>query len=76
MRQKRQKIYNYIFNQADKVVYISTYYYKRCMHTRNRYLVNNSGVCICYLTNSKGNTEYTANCAKQKGLKIISLAQS
>lgn len=41
--------YERIKAQADNVVYTSQEYTKGCMFKRNRYLVNNSSICICYL---------------------------
>ena len=69
-----KKIYNQILNRADKVVYTSKEYYDGCMQKRNRYLVDNSGVCVCYLTGSRSGTAYTADYAGQKGLRVINLA--
>ena len=43
-----KKTYNLIRHQADKVVYTSEHYHKGCMHVRNRHLVDNSSICICY----------------------------
>ena len=68
------KIYSHILNRADKAVYISEKYYSGCMHKRNRHLVDNSGICICYLKKSSGGTFYTVSCAKQKGLRILNVA--
>lgn len=59
-------IYEQIKAQADKVVYTSEEYTRGCMFKRNRHLVDNSSVCIAYLTESKGGTAYTVNYAKQK----------
>ena len=72
--EKDIKIYNQILQNADKVVYTSKYYYKGCMQKRNRHLIDNSQICICYLTDSKGGTAYTVDYAKQKRLQIINLA--
>lgn len=69
-------IYNYILNQADKVVYTSENYYPGCMHKRNRHLVNNSSHCICYLEKNTGGTAYTVNYAKEKGLTIYNVANN
>ena len=69
-----KKIYNHILESADKVVYLSEHYHKGCMHVRNQHLVNNSSICICYLTGKSGGTAYTVNYATRKGLKIINLA--
>ena len=70
------EIYNYILNQADKVVYTSENYYPGCMHKRNRHLVNNSSHCICYLEKNTGGTAYTVNYAKEKGLTIYNVANN
>ena len=65
--------YEAIREKADEIMYISMAYYSGCMHERNRYLVDNSSVCICYLTENKGGTAFTINYAKKKGLEIINL---
>ena len=44
------------------------------MQERNRRLADHSAVCICYLTNPKSGTAYTANYARQQGLRVINLA--
>ena len=56
--------YNRIMKAADKVVYTSQDYYNGCMHKRNRHLVDNSSLCICYLTERTGGTAYTIDLAK------------
>lgn len=66
--------YERIFKAADKVVYTSENYFSGCMHKRNRHLVNNSSLCICYLTEDNGGTFYTVNYAKQNGLSIVNIA--
>ena len=35
------------------------------------YLVDNSNVCVCYLTEDTGGTAYTVNYAIKSGLKVI-----
>ena len=40
--------YERIKAQADKVVYTAQQYTPGCMHKRNRHLVDNSSVCVCY----------------------------
>lgn len=67
-------LYEDIKRRADKVVYTSEKYTRGCMHKRNRHLADNSSVCVCYLTKESGGTFYTVNYAKQKGLKIIDIA--
>ena len=60
--------------QTDKVVYTAQQYTRGCMHKRNRHLVDNSSVCVCYLNKESGGTAYTVRYAKKKGLEIINLA--
>ena len=63
--------YERIKAQADQVVYTSQEYTRGCMFQRNRYLVDNSSVCICYLIKNSGGTAYTVNYANQQGLEVI-----
>lgn len=41
---------------------------------KNRHLVDNSSVCVAYLTRSGGGTAYTVEYAKKHGLKVINIA--
>lgn len=68
--------YERIKAQADKVVYTGQEYTRDCMHKRNRHLVDNSSVCICYLRKGSGGTAYTVGYAKKQGLKIINIADT
>ena len=70
-----KKRYAEIKQAADKVVYTSQNYSFGCMHKRNRHLVDNSSVCVCYLTEAKGGTFYTVNYAREKGLQVINVAE-
>lgn len=45
------------------------------MHRRNRHLVDNSGVCVCYLTRNSGGTAYTVNYAKKQGVNVFNIAE-
>jgi len=74
-REKDKTIYEEIKAKADKVVYIAQKYTRDCMFARNRHLVDNSSVCICYLTERSGGTAYTVEYALKKGLKTINLAK-
>lgn len=67
--------YEAIKKAADKYKYISDEYTRSCMFERNRHLVDNSFVCVAYLTESSGGTAYTVNYAKQKGVRVINLAE-
>lgn len=66
--------YEYIKSRADKVVYTSREYTAGCMYKRNRHLVDNSGVCVCYMNRSSGGTAYTVRYAREQGLEIINIA--
>ena len=68
--------YESIKSACDKIVYTSIAYTRGCMHKRNRHLVDHSGYCICYLTQSAGGTAYTVAYAKRRGLAVLNLADS
>ena len=74
-KEKDVETYEELKQQADKVVYTSKEYTRGCMHKRNRYLVDNSSVCVCYLTEDTGGTAYTVNYAIKSGLKVINTAK-
>lgn len=66
--------YERIMAQANKVVYTAQNYSAGCMHKRNRHLVDNSSICVCYLTKDGGGTDYTVGYARLKGLEVVNLA--
>lgn len=66
--------YERIKAQADEAIYTAQQYTRGCMHKRNRYMVDHSGVCVCYLTRDSGGTAYTVNYAKKQGLKVVNIA--
>lgn len=49
---------------SDRVVYTSHEYSRGCMNKQNRYLVDNSSVCVCYQTKENGGNAYSVNYAK------------
>ena len=69
-------LYEQIFKQANKVVYISEHYTKNCMLDRNIHLVKNSSYCISYLKRYTGGTAYTVAQAKRLGLTIYNIAKN
>ena len=73
-RKEDVEIYEEIKKQADKIVYTSQEYTWGCMYKRNRHLVDNSSLCICYLTENKGGTFYTVNYANKENLRIINIS--
>lgn len=66
--------YERIKSRADKVVYTSEHYYNGCMQKRNRHLVDNSSLCICYLTSNTGGTSYTVDYARSVGCSVKNVA--
>lgn len=73
-RKRDVAVYEAIKATADKVVYTSQEYTRDCMFKRNRHLVDNSSICICYLTEPTGGTAYTVNYAVKQGLRLINIA--
>ena len=67
-------LYNDILKQADKVVCLHEHYADGCMLERNRYLVDNSGYCVCYLSSNVGGTAYTVRYAERQTLQIFNIA--
>ena len=65
------EIYESILELADEVIYISEEYTPECMKKRNRFMVDESNVCIAYLTRMSGGTAYTVTYAVETGKKII-----
>ena len=65
------EIYEEISKKADEIIYVSEEYYPDCMKKRNRFMVDESSVCIAYLTRMSGGTAYTVTYAVEQGKKII-----
>ena len=51
------------------------YHYKAAIPQRNKYMVNNSDIAICYINHIWGNAVKTFDFAKKKKLKIINLSR-
>lgn len=66
--------YERIKKSATEVVCLAERYYRGCMHQRNRYMVDRSSVCVCYLTQESGGTASTVKYALRKGLFVRNLA--
>ena len=71
---EEQARYEHIEKNADDVFSLATHYFRGCMQIRNRYMVDRSSVCVCYLTEPKGGTFNTVKYATQRGLRIYNLA--
>ena len=66
--------YEAILARASEVITLAPAYSPGCMQARNRYLVEHSAVCVCYLTEKTGGTAYTVRYAGSRGLPVINLA--
>ncbi len=66
--------YEDIKRGADEVIYVSQEYTRGCMHKRNRHLVDNSSICVCYQTQARGGTAYTVHYAEEHKLDVINVA--
>lgn len=65
--------YGRIIEGCAEVITLSEDYYRGCMHFRDRFMVENSDVVLCFLRRKSGGTYYTVNYAKKLGKKIIEL---
>ncbi len=74
--QRDAAVYRSLLRQADEVVYMAEGYRRGIMHQRDRYLVDHSAYCICYLVQEKGGTAYTAQYAKEQGVLVRNLAEA
>lgn len=68
-----------VFNKSlfDEIIFpenFEKYHYKAAIPQRNKYMVNNSDIAICYINNSFGKATKTYELAKRKNLKIINLS--
>jgi len=66
--------YNRLKAQASKVIILSSEYSLGVYYRRNRYLVDNSSICIAYMTKRNSGTSYTVNYAIAKRLQVINIA--
>ena len=58
------------------MIYISKEKKKGCMHARNRYMIDNSSLCIAYMTKHTGGTAYTVEYAQENNKKIFNIAEN
>ena len=72
--EKDRSVYRSIRDRADETVVLSPVYYHGCMQTRNRYMVDHSSLCICYLYSLRGGTAYTVRYAVFRDIAVLNLA--
>lgn len=70
-----KKRYAKILKNADKIVYVSEYYFNGCMQKRDRYMADRADMLITYCKKETGGTAYTVNYfqKKYKGKEIVFL---
>jgi len=73
---EKRLIYDKILNFASTVTYIRENYAPTCFHERNRFMVDNSEVCVFYLTKATGGTYYTAKYASDNGKNVINILRT
>lgn len=72
--EKNKDLYSKILKNCDDIYIASNgEYFNGCTIIRNKYMVENSSVLVCYLLSHVGGTANTVNIAKKKGLQIIQL---
>ena len=67
---KQQKRYNQILKQCDNKIVLSPQYTPTCMNERNKFMVDNSSVCIACWNGKPSGTSNTIKFAKEHGCKI------
>ena len=72
--QAERDLYDRICYCADEMNVLSPHYYQGCMQVRNKYMVDRSAFCICWLRSMRGGTAYTVSCAVKSGLQVLNLA--
>ena len=66
--------YQAVLASADERIVLSDKYYNGCMQQRNRYMVDHSSLCLCYLTHFSGGTWSTVRYAMHEEIAIVNLA--
>ncbi|MBQ7849045.1 MAG: DUF1273 family protein [Clostridia bacterium] len=66
--------YEHIVYHADSIAVLSPRYYEGCMQVRNRFMVDRSSLCICYMTAFQGGTASTVHYAQTQKLPVVNVA--
>jgi uncharacterized phage-like protein YoqJ len=72
----QKKEYKRMLENADEVVYISEKYTDKCMHERNKFMVDNSSALFYYLNTNYGGTAKTVKYALLKGRPILEVREN
>ncbi len=68
-----KKRYKELLDMCDEVKVLGDRYTSACMFIRNRYMVDNCDIVLCYSRKESGGTHYTVEYAQDTGKKIIAL---
>ena len=68
--------YERILYNADTTHVLSRQYYPGCMQTRNRFMVDRSAFCLCYLMHMKGGTMSTVAYAMEQSCPVLNVAMT
>ena len=63
-----------IVDACDESLCLSPFYTPQCMLFRDRWMVDHSARCICYMTRFQGGTGFTVRCALERELEMVNLA--
>lgn len=66
--------YEHLLYEADETHVLSSSYYEGCMLVRNRFMVDRSSLCICFLEHMKGGTVSTVAYALKENLPVLNAA--
>ncbi len=67
---------SYLIDEINKVKIINMEYKQGIFYERNRFMVDNSDVLVCFFDGKKGGTKYTLDYAKKNNLEIINILDS
>lgn len=73
--QRDKKKYEEVLKLADDIYCLNDKYCTGCMHQRNRFMVEQSSVCVAYFNGRIGGTAHTLDIAREKGLRLINLVE-
>ena len=71
-----QERYETVLQQASQTFSVMNDYTPNCYTMRDRFLAEQSSMCICFFDGKPGGTQYTVNYARKRGLTIINLAEA
>lgn len=68
--------YERMLYHADELRVLSPVYYVGCMQVRNRYMVDRSSMCLCFLEHAKGGTASTVAYAFKRDVALLNMAMA